>query len=138
MCKTDIAEATKRAVDGDLIRWRERVQKKDAPFTKTLELLMSGKNNASASFVEIKSLNFQAFSELLIVNSHPEKQGGIGSTVAPLSLNKKRSRLSPVLDDFLGKRKMYVVPTLQFSIIDEVSQRLSACLLWLYFLLVSL
>ena len=105
LCKTDMAEAAKRAVDGELLRWREREQKKNAPFRKTSKLLMSGKNNASASFVEIKSLNFQAFSELLIVNSHPGKQGGIGSTVAPLSLNKKRSRLSLVLDNFLGKGK---------------------------------
>ena len=105
MCKIDIAEATKRAVDGELLRWREREQKKNAPFRKTSELLMSGKNNASASFVEIKSFNFQAFSEPLIVNSHPEKQGGIGSSLACLSLNKKRSRLCPVLDIFLGKGK---------------------------------
>ena len=100
-----MAEATKRAVDGELIRWRECEHKKNAPFRKTSELMMSGKNNASASFVEIKSLNFQAFNEVLIVNSHPKKEGGIGSTVAPLSLNEKRSRLSPVLDDFLGKGK---------------------------------
>ena len=85
-----MAEAAKRAVDSELLRWREREQKKNAPFRKTSELLMSEKNNASASFVEIKSLNFQAFSELLIVNSHLEKQGGIGSTVAPLSLDKKK------------------------------------------------
>ena len=90
LCKADMAEAAKRAVDGELIRWREHEQKKDAPFRKTSELLMSGKNNASASFVEIKSLNFQAFSEPLIVNSHPEIQGGIRSAVAPLSLNKKK------------------------------------------------
>ena len=90
LCKTDMTEAVKRAVDGELLRWREREQKKNAPFRKTSELLMSGKNNASASFVEIKSLNFQAFSEPLIVNSHPEKQGGIGSAIAPLSINKKK------------------------------------------------
>ena len=85
-----MVEATKRLVDGEIIRQREREQKKDAPFKKTSELLMSGKNNASASFVEIKSLNFQAFSEPLIVNSHPEKQGGIGFAVASLYLNKKK------------------------------------------------
>lgn len=105
LCKADMAEAAKRAVDGELIRWREREQKKDAPFRKTSELLMSGKNNASASFVEIKSLNFQAFSEPLIVNSHPEKQGGIGSAVAPLSLNKKKKQIIPSIGRFFRKRK---------------------------------
>jgi chromosome segregation ATPase len=104
LCKADMAEAAKRAVDGELIRWREREQqKKHAPFRKTSELLISGKNNASVSFAERKSLNFQAFSEPLIMNSHLEKQGGVGS--APLSLNKKKKQIIPSIGRFFRKRK---------------------------------
>lgn len=104
LCKADMAEAAKKAVVGELMRWREREQQKQhTPFLKTSELLISGKNNDSVSFVERKSLNFQAFSEPLIVNSHLEKQRAVGSV--PLSLNKKKKQIIPSIGRFFRKRK---------------------------------
>eukprot|EP01018_Ginkgo_biloba_P010082 Gb_35409 [translate_table: standard] len=87
--KAEMSGAAKRAVEGELTRWREREQQKAASFKTAPDLLISAKTNVSKAFVGSNTLNSHPLGKGLGVKvPSPEKQGG----VQPESLSQKKMK----------------------------------------------
>eukprot|EP01018_Ginkgo_biloba_P013442 Gb_09422 [translate_table: standard] len=107
--KADMAEAAKRAVEGELRRWREREQRQRAvTFAASQDLANSVNTNASRSFGKDKPMHPESLAEVLNIKiPSPGKLGGGQSTQGYVSLKKKKP-LIPKIGRIFSKHKNQV------------------------------
>uniref|UniRef100_A0A0D6R8Y3 WEB family protein n=2 Tax=Araucaria cunninghamii TaxID=56994 RepID=A0A0D6R8Y3_ARACU len=104
--KAEMAEAAKRAIEGELKRWREREQRKRAvKFETTEDLTYSGNNETSKSFVQNKSVHPESLAEVLNIKIPSAEQLDGGQSFDSYVSQKKKRHLIPKVGRIFSKSK---------------------------------
>lgn len=104
--KAEMAEAAKRAVEGELRKWREREQRKRAVVLAAAQDFSNNeKNNVSRTFTEDKSVHSQPLGKVLNIKiASPEKVDHVHSIDRSFTLKKKK-QLIPNIGGIFTKKK---------------------------------
>ncbi|XP_057863569.1 WEB family protein At5g55860 isoform X1 [Cryptomeria japonica] len=104
--KAEMAEAAKRAVEGELRKWREREQRKRAVILAAAQDFTNNeKNNISRTFTEDKSVHSQPLGKVLNIKiASPEKVDNVHSIDRSFTLKKKK-QLIPNIGGIFTKKK---------------------------------
>lgn len=100
-----MATAAKRAIESELLRWREREEKMSAPL-RTSDSLISAQDNISVSFTESKMLDSEPLVKKLNVNDPSKMQDSFWYATLSSKKKKKKLQIFPSIRRlFTGKRR---------------------------------
>ncbi|GLJ54084.1 hypothetical protein SUGI_1157940 [Cryptomeria japonica] len=104
--KAEMAEAAKKAVEGELRRWREREQRKrSVKFETAQELTNTGNNDSSRSFIQNKSIHPESLAEVLNIKIPSPGQLQGGQSVDAYVSQKKKKHLIPNIGRIFSRNK---------------------------------
>ncbi|XP_059078161.1 WEB family protein At5g55860-like [Cryptomeria japonica] len=104
--KAEMAEAAKKAVKGELRRWREHEQRKrSVKFETAQELTNTGNNDSSGSFIQNKSIHPESLAKVLNIKIPSPGQLQGGQSVDAYVSQKKKKHLIPNIRRIFSRNK---------------------------------
>ncbi|XP_057833162.1 WEB family protein At5g55860 isoform X1 [Cryptomeria japonica] len=104
--KAEMATAAKRAIESELVRWREREEKMSAPL-RTSDFLIPTEDNISVSFVERKMLDSEPLVKKLNVNDPSKLQDSFWSGTLSSKKKKKKMQMIPSIRRLFTRKRRY-------------------------------